>query len=152
MNKLPQGDFALDTAVAHALPIPPDFTELIELRSVAIEHKLGYFRDEPFVLFAFSPEGGEVIWKDGRSSGFGTGGWRMFLDRIAPVARRYGADVGDIDRAGTHAVLMDRVRGAVYVATFESAQRFLFEANGLSVPARRCLCLQKDCPSCTPAS
>lgn len=129
-------------------PPPPDAIELPELRRAAIEHRLGYFGDQPFVVFGYCPGGGEVIWKDGRSLGFGTGGWNAFLQEFAPLAARRGASMGDLTRAGTHVLLMDRIRGDVYAVPRESAERFLARANGLPPPTRPCLCALTDCAAC----
>jgi hypothetical protein len=129
-------------------PPPPDAIELPELRRAAIENRLGYFGDEAFVLFGYCPGGGEVIWKDGRSSGFGTGGWNAFLQEFAPLAARRGASIGDLTSVGTHVLLMDRIRGGVYAVPRESAEQFLARANGLPPPTRPCLCTLRDCAAC----
>jgi hypothetical protein len=130
-------------------PLPPDAIELPELRGASIEHRLGYFGDDPVVVFGYCPGGGEVIWKDGRSSGFGTGGWRAFLQEFAPLATRHGASLGDLASVGTHVLLMDRVCGAVCAVPRESAEEFLARAYGLPPPTRPCLCaLTTDCAAC----
>ena len=41
--------------------LPPEAIELIQWRSASIENRLGYFRDEPLVIFGYCPGGGEVI-------------------------------------------------------------------------------------------
>ena len=128
--------------------LPPNAIELIELRSASIEHRLGYFRDQPFVIFGYCPGGGEVIWKDGRSSGFGTGGWKIFLQEVAPLAARRGASIGDLTSVGTHVLLMDRIRGAIYAVPRESAEDFLSQAYGLPQPTRQCLCALMNCAAC----
>jgi hypothetical protein len=128
--------------------LPPSAIELVDLRCASIEHRLGYFRDEPFVIFGYCPGGGEVIWKDGHSSGFGTGGWKIFLQEIAPLAAACGARIGDLTSAGTHVLLMDRIHGAVYALPRESAEDFLSRAYGLPRSTRRCLCALLDCTSC----
>ena len=127
---------------------PPEFIELVELRSASLEHRLGYFRDEPFVIFGYCPGGGEVIWKDGHSSGFGTGGWKSFLWEIAPLAARRGAFLGDERSAGTHVLWVNRLRGAAYAAPREMAEDRLARVNETPAPRRRCLCALIDCASC----
>src|SRR5690348_11120467 len=107
------------------LGLPRGAVALVEFRAAAIEQGLAYFRAERFVIFGYCPGGGEVIWKDGDSSGFGTGGWRTFLEEIAPVARRYGINLGGVNSVGTHVLLVDRAKGAVYAAPRESAETFL---------------------------
>ena len=130
------------------LPLPANAIELVELRSASIEHRLGYFGDQPFVVFGYCPAGAEVIWKDGRSSGFGTGGWRAFLQEFAPLAARYGATIGDLNSVGTHVLLMDRIRRATYAVSRESAEEFLARVYGLPRPTRRCLCSLMNCAAC----
>jgi hypothetical protein len=129
-------------------PLPPDAIELPELRGASIEHRLGYFADEPVVVFGYCPGGGEVIWKDGRSSGFGTGGWRAFLQEFAPLVTSRGASAGDLTSVGTHVLWMDRPRGTVYAVPRQSAEEFLARAYGLPPPTRLCLCAQMDCAAC----
>ena len=129
-------------------PPPPGAIELPELRCASIEHRLGYFGDDAVVVFGYCPGGGEVIWKDGRSSGFGTGGWRAFLQEFAPMATRRGASIGDLTSVGTHVLLMDRVGGVVYAVPRESAEDFLARAYGLPLPTRPCLCALMDCAAC----
>lgn len=129
-------------------PPPPDAIELPELRGASIEHRLGYFGDEPVVVFGYCPGGGEVIWKDGRSSGFGTGGWRPFLQECAPLATRRRASLGDLTSVGTHVLLMDRLRGRVFAVPRQSAEEFLARAYGLPLPTRPCLCALADCAAC----
>ena len=128
--------------------LPSNAVELIELRSASIEHRLGYFRDEPFVIFGYCPGGEEVIWKDGHSSGFGAGGWKLFLLEIAPLAARRGASVGDLTSAGTHVLLMDRIRGAIYATPRKSAEEFLARIYGIAPSNRRCLCSLMNCAAC----
>ena len=128
--------------------LPSNAVELIELRSASIEHRLGYFRDEPFVIFGYCPGGEEVIWKDGHSSGFGAGGWKIFLQEIAPLAARRGASVGDLTSAGTHVLLMDRIRGVIYATPRKSAEEFLAQIYGVALPHRCCLCSLVNCAAC----
>jgi hypothetical protein len=130
-------------------PLPANCVEIIELRSASIEHRLGYFRAEPLVIFAYCPAGGEVIWKDGHSSGFGTGGWRIFLEEIAPLAQRRGVRLGGLMSAGTHVLLMDRRHGTVYAAPRHVAEEFLVKAYGIPPPKRPCLCMRLDCAACS---
>src|SRR6185312_6587589 len=100
---------------------------LIALRDqvASIEHKLGYFGDSHYVVFGYCAGGGEVIWKDGHSWGFGTGGWRIFLEEIAPLAMSHGIDLGSIGSAGTHVLLVDRRNHVVYAGRRELAEEFL---------------------------
>lgn len=129
-------------------PPPRDFTVLAQLRSASLEHKLGYFGDEPFVLFGYCPGGEEVVWRDGHASGFAGGGWRAFLWEIAPVAARHGVDLGSSNRLGTHVLFMDRRRGVLYAGPRESAERFLSLLYGVPPPTRPCLCSRTGCALC----
>ena len=40
-----------------------------------IDRALGYFGNEPYVLFAYEDRAGEVMWKDGQSCGISHGAW-----------------------------------------------------------------------------
>lgn len=131
-----------------AVELPTDFREFTELRLTNIEHGLGYFGDEPYVIFGYCPGGGEVIWKDGAASGFGAGGWKIFLEDIIPLALCHGIDLGSISSAGTHVLLLDRVRRTIYSASRKSAEEFRSRVYGLPMPRRTCLCGQMDCSAC----
>jgi hypothetical protein len=128
--------------------LPGDFIELTELRSSAIEHKLGYFGDDSFVLFGYCPGGEEVVWRDGHTAGFAGGGWRIFLWEIVPLAARHGVDIGSSNRVGTHVLFMDRRRGALYAGPRESAEHFLSLLYGVPLPTRPCLCSRTGCALC----
>jgi len=137
-----------DQEISNAPDLPADFVEFSQLGIVSVEHKLGYFGNDPWVIFAYCAGGGEVIWKDGRSSGFGTGGWKMFLDEIAPLALRHGIHLGAIGAAGTHVLLIDRLQHVVYAAPRQSAERFLCQRYDMPPPRHHCLCGIKDCADC----
>jgi len=138
------GDKALQ-----ATNLPGDFVEFRQLAIASIEQKLGYFGNDALVIFGYCAGGGEVIWKDGTGSGFGTGGWRTFLDEIAPLALRQGIHLGSIESAGTHVLLIDRQQHVVYAAPRESAEKFFCRYYGIAPPKRQCLCGLVDCASCT---
>jgi hypothetical protein len=142
------GGITTRDAVVRDVVLPDGAVALTDLRAAAVEHGLGYFRSERFVIFGYCPGGGEVIWKDGHSSGFGTGGWRVFLEEIVPVAQRYGIGVGGVDSVGTHVLLIDRAQSAVYAVPRESAETFLAKINDVPLPTRPCLCALLDCRSC----
>jgi hypothetical protein len=131
-----------------AVPLPGDAVPLAGLRADATAHALGYFRSERFVLFGYCPGGGEVVWKDGHSAGFGTGGWQTFLDQVAPLAARRGISLGGPTAIGTHVLLIDRALGTVHAAPREPAEDFLARVNGVPAPTRRCLCALLHCASC----
>jgi hypothetical protein len=129
--------------------VPGDFIAFAELEIRSAEHRLGYFGNDPLLIVGYCARGGEVIWKDGHRSGFGAGGWKMFLDEISPMALRHGIHLGSIGSAGTHVLLIDRQRHRVYAAPRESAERFLCRHYGLEPPTRRCLCGVMDCAACS---
>lgn len=131
-----------------ALPIPSDFVELSELRGEPVDRRLGYFGNAPIVIFGYCPGGAEVIWRDGQSSGFGAGGWRLFLERIVPLARQHRVDIGDLAGAGTHVLLLDRSRGSLYAAPRRSAEIFLSLNYGITAPRRPCLCAVESRDAC----
>jgi hypothetical protein len=134
-------------SACNGLPAP-GFIELIELRGASIEHRLGYFRSEPFIIFGYCPGGGEVIWKDGHSSGFGAGGWKILLQELASLAARYDAFLGDLTRAGTHVLFMDRASRKMYAAPREAAEEFMAQLYHIPGWHRRCLCSLMDCTTC----
>jgi len=122
------------------ISIPPEFTELIELRSTAIARKLGYPGRARFVIFGYAERGGEVFWKDGQTSGFGLGHWQFLLEKIEPLASRYGAELGGEGKTATHVLVVDRVRRLTYVTCRDCAASFLARIHGRPLPARKCLC------------
>jgi hypothetical protein len=131
--------------------VPDDFVELSELGVAAIEHKLGYFGDDPLIIVGYCAGGGEVVWRDSQREGFGAGGWRFLLDEIWPLAQRYGVNLGSIGSAGSHVLLINRHHHAVYAAPRESAELFMRQRYGQLPPRRACLCgLVKNhlCPNC----
>lgn len=137
-----------DLPPATPAPVPEGSVALLEFRAAPLSRSLGYFQSQRFVIFGFCPGGAEVVWKDGHSSGFGTGGWRVFLEEIVPAARRHGIDLGGTNRVGTHVLWVDRQCGAVFAALREAAERSLAQLNGISPASRRCLCALLDCGSC----
>lgn len=128
--------------------LPAGFVELRDIRASAIERRLGYFRDDRFVIFGYCPGGGEILWKDNRSAGFGTGGWQTLLYEIAPLAAQHGAWLGSLESAGTHVLLLDRHEGTVYAAPRTQAEAYLAQVYGRLAPRRPCLCAGADCDSC----
>lgn len=119
-------------AVTH--PDPPaseaGFTRVSEPLVPWIARDLGYFGRARFVCFYYEPRGDEVIWRDGQSYGFGTGGWSLFTDKIAPVARAYGAQVGSSQSFATDVLLIDRSTGEAYFAERKRAEQFLARQAG----------------------
>lgn len=142
-NELPNGPTVQE-------PLPEDALALVELDSTEIERRLGYFRDEPFVVFGYCSGGGEVIWRDGRSSGFGTGGWQVFLEEIAPVAAKHRANLGSLEATGSHVLIVDRIRRKVYVSSRQSAEAFVSRIGDLRPASRRCMCGWTACPGSAP--
>ena len=90
-----------------------------------LDRKLGYSGEDRFVLFHYEPRGQEVMWRDGRSYGFGHGGWQAFFDEVEPVARQHGISVGDDTRPADHVLVVDRVEGEAYFADRQRAQKLV---------------------------
>ncbi|MFI5379132.1 MAG: hypothetical protein ACHRHE_07545 [Tepidisphaerales bacterium] len=90
-----------------------------------IDRKLGYSGQDRFVLFHYEPRGQEVMWRDGSSYGFGSGGWQAFFDEVEPVAREHGVNVGNDTRPGDHVLVVDRVEGEAYFAERQRAQELV---------------------------
>lgn len=149
-NRSRSSDPELNPAGAESLfrQPPRDFIELTELGARSVEHTLGYFRDDPFVLFGYCPGAEEVVWRDSHTSGFAAGGWRTFLWEIAPLAARHGVNIGSANRLGTHVLFMDRRRGVLYAGPRKSAERFFSLLYGLAPPTRPCLCSRTGCALC----
>src|SRR3954454_8905649 len=57
----------------------------------SLDRALGYFGEARYVCFRYEPRGEEVVWNDGRTYGFGSGGWQPFLGHVIPAARECGA-------------------------------------------------------------
>jgi hypothetical protein len=133
-------DQAPEPAAPGHLPIPSEFTELSEFRAVTLDRKLGYFGQQRFVIVGYSDRGQEVFWKDGLSSGFGLGHWQFFMDALVPAADRQGIDLGDVDRPGTHVIVLDRQEKAVYATCRNCAETYLSACYGTPPPARTCMC------------
>jgi hypothetical protein len=56
--------------------------------------------------------------------------------------------VGDLNSAGTHVLLMDRLHRAVYATPRQVAEEFLTCIHGIPPPSRPCLCALLDCATC----
>ena len=118
-------EFARD-ARAEPSVVPAGFRTLGERQQQWIDpRRLGYFGRNRFVFFYFEPRGEEVVWNDGHSYGFGTGGWMTFHDEVESLDAAYGADVGSEHRAGQHALVVDRELGRAYFADRSVAERFV---------------------------
>jgi hypothetical protein len=135
-----------DTTAASPVGLPADFIQLTELCDRLVESRLGYCGQERFVIFAYCTGGEEVMWRDARSSGFGTGGWRTFEQEVVPAAAAHGGAVGEAASPGRDVILMDRARRMVYLAPRRSAEAFLAATAGQPLSTRPCLCAH-DPPS-----
>lgn len=112
-----------------ACQVPADFQPLPARRLQRIDRRLGYFGTNRFVAFYYEPRGDEVVWNDGRSYGFACGGWQAFTQDVAPIADSAGADLGDSQHRGAHALVVDRRLGQVYFADQAAAKRFVQEQS-----------------------
>ncbi|MGA2499124.1 MAG: hypothetical protein ABSH20_15390 [Tepidisphaeraceae bacterium] len=112
------------TAPANA-SAPAGFLRLGKCLKQCLDRKLGYSGEDRFVLFHYEPRGQEVMWRDGRSYGFGHGGWQAFFDEVEPVAREHGISVGDDTRPADHVLVVDRVEGEAYFADRKRAQKLV---------------------------
>jgi hypothetical protein len=109
--------------------VPSSFLKLSDRLQQCSPRQLGYFGQDRFVMFYFEPRGGEVVWTDSRSCGFGTGAWQVFLDEIEPLARRHGMNLGTPETRGQHALIIDRHWGQAYFAEQREGRSFLAEQN-----------------------
>jgi len=109
-------------AEAGASVISPGLVPVRGYVQQSVDHMLGYLGKARFAFFYYEPRGEEVVWNDGRSYGFGTGGWRAFLSEIVPLADHYGVDLGDVHARGKHVLLVDRQLRQAFFADRESAE------------------------------
>ena len=112
---------------ANLWAVPSDFVPVCQFLNKSIERKLGYFRQARFVFFYYEPRGGEVVWNDGQTYGFGCGGWMTFLDEIAPLGRQQGVNLGSSDEAGDHVLVVDRKLKQAWFADRDSAESLVAE-------------------------
>ena len=115
------------TNVPEPARLPTGFRSVSGRSLQQMDRQLGYFGSGRYVFFYYEPRGQEVIWNDGRSYGFGFGGWQIFTQDVAPVAEHHGADLGNLDRRGSHVLLLDRTLGQAYFADHAVAEQFLAE-------------------------
>ena len=109
--------------------VPSSFLKLSDRLQQCCPRQLGYFGQDRFVMFYFEPRGGEVVWTDTRTCGFGTGAWQVFLDEIEPLARQHGVNLGNTESKGQHALIIDRHWGHAYFAGQREGRSFLAEQN-----------------------
>jgi hypothetical protein len=110
-----------------ALAVPPGFLKPGGRLQQRIDRALGYFGQSRFVFFYFEPRGEEVVWNDGHSYGFATGGWRVFGERVLPLAHGQGVNVGQTGGRADHVLLIDRITGQAYFAPREAAAEWVAE-------------------------
>ena len=144
MSNRSEGEEPQPKAAAGASGMPADFVSITETRIAAMDRKLGYFGEARFVAFYYEPRGEEVVWKDGLSCGFGSGGWRIFFDAVGSLATQCGADIEGSGSPPRHVLLIDRERRVSYFAPHRSADQFLAELCGF--PSKRLSCLSPPFP------
>jgi hypothetical protein len=120
--------------------IPAGFRQVVGVEAAVAAHHLGYLREERFVIAAYHPEAEEVIWKEGRLSGFGEGGWDYYFHTLLPLAEDLQADLTDQTHIGQDVLVMDRVENKIYIAPRSCADEFLAIVTGVEPPHHRCLC------------
>ena len=122
-----QGMEVMPEAIGLAFELPAGFQALPVRRLQRLDRRLGYFGSNRFVLFYYEPQGQEVVWDDGYSYGFACGGWQAFIEDVMPIAEQLGADLGDSDRRGAQALVVDRMLGQVFCAAHADAKRFVHD-------------------------
>lgn len=98
------------------------FVRVTDELPARLDRQLGYFGDARYCLFYFDHQVEGVVWKDGRSYGFGAGAWRPFDEHIVPLAEMHGAD-------SSHALIIDREGPAAYFAPRTTAERLVTEQH-----------------------
>ena len=126
----------LGSGVGCAWEVPVDFVELVECLPSNLDRQLGYFGGGRFVAFHYEPRADDVIWRDERSFGIGTGAWQTFGQEVQPLAEMYDVNLGSNQRAADHVLVFDRVRLTAYFAPKSCAEAFLTRREAL-VPAGR---------------
>ncbi|MFI5378685.1 MAG: hypothetical protein ACHRHE_05270 [Tepidisphaerales bacterium] len=91
-------------------------------RLSSLDRRLGYIGERRFVFFCYEPRGEEVLWNDGRSYGFGFGGWQTFIDHVVPAAAARGLNVGSSDRPADQVLVVDRVLREACFSDRDSAE------------------------------
>ena len=117
--------------------VPDEFLDITTAAIRGIDRAVGYFGNEPYVLFVYESRGGEVMWKDGQSCGFSHGAWEILSRRVEPIAREHGVTLGGESADGSHVLLIDRRRDRAYLAEQVMAEVFLCAIYGFS--RRRCI-------------
>src|SRR5687768_817452 len=97
------------------IPVPP-----------MLAKAMGYKGDARFVSFQWTPYGDEADYSDGRLSG--TGNWQAFLAYIqhpvvSPFLQEY--DLGSSDSEARHALILDRNKHQIMIASVKEARKFL---------------------------
>jgi len=125
-DRTPFGSDVPRDARADESVIPAEFRTPLERQQQWVDpRRLGYFGSGRFVFFYYEPRGEEVVWNDGRTYGFGYGGWMAFQDEVAPLAQFHGADVGGEQRRGAHVLVVDRELKQAYFADRTIAEHFV---------------------------
>lgn len=110
----------------------PSFREFVVLSESLpgrLERQLGYFGNARLCLFYFDAQADGVMWKDGRSQGFGSGAWKAFGEHIEPLARQYGVSLSSQRGAGC-VLLVDRETRTAYFADWQSAHAVIHGQHG----------------------
>ena len=99
------------------IPVPPMLSEA-----------LGYMGEARYVSFQWTSYGDEADYSDGRLSG--TGNWQAFLayiqhPAISPILKEY--DLGSSDSEARYALILDRNKLEIMIASVKEARKFLAE-------------------------
>ncbi|MGC8539135.1 MAG: hypothetical protein ACP5QA_00740 [Phycisphaerae bacterium] len=153
MEKLDEKSVMSQAPKDREILIPAGFRSLPGLKGAATAHHLGYLRDERFVIAAFHPEAEEVIWKDGRHTGFGEGGADYYFRKILALAAGLQVDLTDQTHIGNDVLVLDRREDAIYIGPRACADEFLATVMGTDPPQRRCMCARplgdtEHCSAC----
>jgi hypothetical protein len=105
---------------------------------------LGYLGEARYVSFQWTPYGDEADYSDGRLSG--TGNWMAFLayiqhPAISPILKEY--DLGSSESVAKYALILDRKKLELKIASVKEAKEFLAEQWPPLPPMRmRGVCLE----------
>ena len=98
---------------------------------------IGYKGKQRFVSFQWTPFGDEAEYSDGRYSA--TGNWQAYLayiqhPAVSPFLTVY--ELGSSDSEAQHALILDREKHEIFIASVKEAENFLSGQWPLEPPLR----------------
>jgi hypothetical protein len=107
-----------------AAGLPEDFSPVTIPLPYRTGDVLGYLRGERFVGFYWDRDLGPT-WDDGRAEQASRSVWLSFVSVASKLRQAYDVDIGSSETHPSHIFVWDRWRQKGYIASRESALRFL---------------------------